>query len=298
MNTWFLNGDALINNINNLSLPDNCCTLWPIGQVGYFIKYRNTTILIDPVLTPITDSSGKSQLHFEAPFSPESPFSVDAVFCTHDHLDHLNPDTIARIAASHTKAKFYVPAPALQTESSLFAPFIDRVTGIRQGETLNIAENCSVTGIEAAHNLVLPTSIDTDIPATTYYYYESDSSGNANALGYVFHFGKLTIFHAGDTVATDRLVRDVRKCGSITLSLLPINGRDWIREKTLIGNMSPLEAALFADQINSETVIPTHYDMFIGNEEDPMIFEHYMNLKCPGRAYHRPRLGEPFILYR
>lgn len=298
MHSWFLSGDALISSINKLSLPDNCCALWPIGQVGFFLKYQNTTILIDPVLTPITDSAGKSQLYFEAPFSPEAPFSVDAVFCTHDHLDHLNPDTIARIAASHPETRFYVPAPALQSQHALFEPFIQRVTGIRQGETLNFGNNCNVTGIEAAHNLVLPASKDADKPATTYYYYDSDNNGNAKALGYFFRFGDLTLFHAGDTVATDRLVQAVRKCGPVTLSLLPINGRDWLRENTLIGNMTPLEAVLFADQIDTEAVIPTHYDMFIGNEEDPMIFEHYMNLKCPGRACHRPHLGEPFILYR
>lgn len=280
MKNWYLSGDALINSINSLSLPDTCCALWPIGQVGFFFKYKATTILIDPVLTPVTDDNGVSCLHFEAPFSPEACFHVDAVFCTHDHLDHLNPETISRLAAAHPEAKFYIPKAVVPDRKDLFAFCSDRVLGLAQDETISISEDCSVTAVAAAHD-----------------HYDADENGNEKALGYVFHFGKISIFHAGDTLATDKLVSDVKNCGPITLSLLPINGRDWIREgRGIIGNMTPLEAALFAGMISSEMVIPTHYDMWKGNEESPSVFAHYMDLKCPDIAYHVPKLGEPFIL--
>lgn len=282
MKKWFLSGDALINNINTLSLPDSCCALWPIGQVGFFFKYKSTTILIDPVLTPVTDENGVSCLHFEAPFSPEANVQIDAVFCTHNHMDHLNADTISRIAAAHPDTKFYIPKAVISETEEIFAGCKDRVIGLTQGETVSVSGDVSVTAVAAAHDR-----------------YETDEEGNEKALGYVFHFGKINIFHAGDTVATDRLVADVKNCGPITLSLLPINGRDWIRESNnIIGNMNSQEAALFADLIDSEVVIPTHYDMWIGNEESTSIFAHYMDLKYPDRAYHFVKLGEPFILYR
>ena len=92
-------------------------------------------------------------------------------------------------------------------------------------------------------------------------------------LAMFFIMGDITILHCGDAVATDRLVTDVCKAGPIHLAFLPINGRDWVREsRDIIGNMTPQEAALFAKEIDCTTVIPTHYDMMCGNEENPLLF--------------------------
>ena len=67
--------------------------------------------------------------HFEPPFSADANFSVDAVFCTHNHLDHFQPDTICKLAASHPNVKFFVPAGILDEIQECIASFSDRVTG-------------------------------------------------------------------------------------------------------------------------------------------------------------------------
>ena len=64
------------------------------------------------------------------------------------------------------------------------------------------------------------------------------------------------------------------------LHFLPINGRDWVREsRDIIGNMTPQEAALFAKEIDCTTVIPTHYDMMRGNEENPLLFAYIWSIR-------------------
>lgn len=282
MRDWFRKGTDLINDLRTVNPPENCAAIWHIGQCGIFLKYQGKVILIDPVLTPILDENGKSCKHFEAPFSPDAPFPVDAVFCTHNHLDHLNEETVCQIAAAHPQTKFYIPQGVMAETASVTATFSKRVQGLRQDQTCELFPGISVTAVAAAHD-----------------HYETDTDGNEKALGFLFHFGKLNFFHAGDTLATDRLVNEVSACGKIHAAFVPINGRDWVREgNNIIGNMTPQEAALFADLISCDTVFPLHYDMMLGNEENPLIFAQYMRDRYPLRPYHFLQLGEPFLFWR
>lgn len=282
MTNWYCEGNDLIESMKQLHAPETCAAIWSIGQCGIFVKYRDSLLLIDPVLTPINDADGTSRKHFEAPFLPSDDFPVDVVLCTHNHLDHFNPDTIRGIAASHPNTRFIIPAGVLQETASVCESFHTRVTGIRQGETITWTDDISVSAVAAAHD-----------------HYQSDDHGNEKALGYILHLGNINLFHAGDTLATSRLVREVNANGPIHIAFLPINGRDWIREENdIIGNMTPQEAALFAEQIQCDTVIPTHYDMMLGNEENPLIFAQYMRERYPDRLYHILKPGEPFLYYR
>lgn len=67
-----------------------------IGQGGYVIKSNNTEIIVDPYLSDIVGLlHGRPRL-YPAPFSAES-ITADAVICTHDHLDHLDPEAIEKM---------------------------------------------------------------------------------------------------------------------------------------------------------------------------------------------------------
>ena len=276
---WFCSGETLIRALNELETTSHSIAVWRIGQCGVFLKYAGKILLINPVLEPIYNAEGVCRTHFAPPFSADAEFPVDAVFCTHNHLDHFQPDTIRRLAASHPQVPFFVPAGILDEISDVIAPFADRVTGLRQGESRDLFPEISVTAVAVPHDV-----------------YRTDAAGNEKALGYAFHLGKITVFHCGDAVATERLVADVRALRPVHLAFLPINGRDWVREShNIIGNMTPQEAALFAQEIDCQTVIPTHYDMMRGNEEDPLIFAHYMEQTQSDHAWHILRIGEPYL---
>ena len=110
---WFYRGNALIHSLSEQETTSHSVAVWRIGQCGVFLKYNGKIILIDPVLEPIYGTDGVCRTHFEPPFSADANFSVDAVFCTHNHLDHFQPDTICKLAASHPNVKFFVPAGIL-----------------------------------------------------------------------------------------------------------------------------------------------------------------------------------------
>src|SRR5205814_417386 len=88
---------------------------------------------------------------------------------------------------------------------------------------------------------------------------EQTPKGGYLYLGYVFHFGPLTVYHSGDTVLYDGLVERLKPL-NIDLALLPINGRS--PERRVAGNLNGKEAAWLAKEIGAKLVIPCHYDMF------------------------------------
>lgn len=67
-----------------------------LGQSGYIIKTENTEIMIDPYLSDSVNRIAGRPRMLPIPINPEN-ISCDVVICTHNHLDHLDPDTIKYI---------------------------------------------------------------------------------------------------------------------------------------------------------------------------------------------------------
>jgi len=64
-----------------------------IGQSGYLLDDGKSRILLDPYLSDVVNRVANRPRMVEAPFLAKD-FSGDAVICTHDHLDHLDPEAI------------------------------------------------------------------------------------------------------------------------------------------------------------------------------------------------------------
>lgn len=67
-----------------------------IGQSGYILKTDKTELIIDPYLSDIVNKVANRPRLVEPPVQPED-IRADAVICTHDHLDHLDPDAIMQM---------------------------------------------------------------------------------------------------------------------------------------------------------------------------------------------------------
>ncbi len=282
MRTWFQSGDALCQSINTFLPPDKSTAVWHIGQCGEIFKINHSVILVDPVLGPISDGNGLIRTEFAPPFSPNCSIPIHAVFCTHGHIDHLHPETISGIAKYHPETQFYFPAGIKEETRLLWKSFPDRVTFLRQGDRLTFLQTpaLSVAAVAQPHDT-----------------YQTDENGNMTALGYIFQFDGITVYHAGDTVVTSQLVQEILHLGPIDAAFLPINGRDWLREsQNIIGNMTPEEAALFAEAIQARIVFPTHHDLITGNLGNPSAFGPIMDRLYPNRPYHFLKPGEFYLL--
>ena len=74
-----------------------------LGQSGYILKSGNSEIIIDPYLSDSVNRVAGRPRTLPIPINPEN-ISCDAVICTHNHLDHLDPDTVERIKEN----QFYI----------------------------------------------------------------------------------------------------------------------------------------------------------------------------------------------
>lgn len=93
-----------------------------LGQSGYLLWDEDTAIAIDPYLS---DSVNRIAGRPRVPVIPIRPdeLMADVVICTHDHADHLDPDTVGQIAKA--KVTFYSPSDCIAHLEELGAMHIN-----------------------------------------------------------------------------------------------------------------------------------------------------------------------------
>ena len=234
--------------------------LWFLGQAGYIMKSCGTIVAIDPYLS---DSAGKvyPQLSRALPV-PIKPgeLEVDIYIVTHDHLDHLDPETIE--GYRHKESAVFV-APRLACKKLLSLGISrDNISRIDTGETGTI-RGVKITGIYTVPNA--PEVIDT--------------------AGYVLEFeNSRSVYHSSDTAFSPLLLEAV---GRAEVALVCINGK-W-------GNLSPREAAELAAKVAAKAAIPNHYDIMALNSENPKTFEYEMRRQNPDIPVKILSIMEPFV---
>ena len=67
-----------------------------LGQSGYVISVGDTTVILDPYLSDSVNRVAGRPRTLPVPLDPRE-IKCDAVICTHNHLDHLDPDTVDKI---------------------------------------------------------------------------------------------------------------------------------------------------------------------------------------------------------
>ena len=246
--------NALIREINEAQVEPGKLNIWWIGQEGYVFKSSTQIVYIDPYLSTYAEriTKGKPNEHVRinpAPMKPEDVTHADIVFCTHDHADHIDPESIPIIAAQSPGACFVVPEFARETMRS-FGIDDHRIHTMKGDDELRL-NDIHVYAVPAKHE-----QFDRD-PQKGYPY-----------LSYVIKIEGMTVLHAGDSIAYDGQVERLKK-HKIDLAFVPINGRDDFRHKLdFEGNFTCEEAIQFALDINAGWTIPMHYDMFTINTAD------------------------------
>ena len=73
------------------------------------------------------------------------------------------------------------------------------------------------------------------------------------------------MYHAGDSLVYDGQAALLRGLG-VSVVLLPVNGRDYFRERRgIVGNMDATEAAGLAAEAGVELAVPMHHEAVPGN---------------------------------
>jgi L-ascorbate 6-phosphate lactonase len=226
--------------------------LWWLGQSGFGLRGNGGTLLVDPFLADHPD-------RLVAPtFRPEQAGGLDAVVVTHDHLDHLDEESLPGLAEASPAAMFVVPEPLVERLTRVGIP-AERVLGAQPDRAVEL-DGLTIHPVPASHG---------DEPADAYGFGRERSGGLYRYLGYVIDLGGVRVYHAGDTIPYDGI--EDRLCVlRPDVALLPINGRDAEREaQGIVGNLDEEEAARLAAAIGADLLVPMHYDMFAANPGSP-----------------------------
>jgi L-ascorbate metabolism protein UlaG (beta-lactamase superfamily) len=278
---WYKKGDALAAEIAESRNAPGTAFFWYLGQMGLVAKINNVVCCFDVILNEFKGPDGVSTRVYPPPFPADTVLAADYFFCTHNHIDHLDPGTVFPLAKANPRITFVVPMPH---RKALIDGGIDpsRVIGAQDGVELALSGGLSVTAVAAAHAV-----------------YEQDAAGDYLCLGFVLSGGGFRVYHAGDTMVTPQLVDALKALGPLDAAMLPINGADWERTSLdVIGNMSPLDAAKLCRAVPVDLAIPGHYDLFAMNSETPAAFAACMYSICPEKRHHTFALGERYCFIK
>ncbi len=262
-----LQGEALISEISGSEVAPGSGWFWWHGQHSFVLKLGSTVLYIDPYLSPNPDRQTPPLV------TPEQVTHADLVLCTHDHADHIDPFALAGIARASPRALFVAPRPHRQRMLDIGIP-ADRLRLLNHDETAALPGGIRVTAVKAKHE----------------FFYETPDG--FPYLGYVIEGNGVTAYHSGDTVLYEGLCTYLRRW-KLDVAFLPINGRDATRYRAgCIGNMTYQEAVDLAGELQVGLAVPSHWDMFAMNSEDPAKFVDYLDAKYPGAKCWVGRAGE------
>lgn len=160
-----------------------------LGQSGYILKSEHSEIIIDPYLSDsVNRVAGRPRL-LPIPLKPED-ISCDAVICTHDHLDHLDPDTVSLI---DSKQLFITTNGGREKLKSLDK---ENVIALNEGEHVNVGD-FEITAVFADHTV--------------------------EAFGLIVRAEGKTLYFSGDTLYNEKLF-DIAKF-SPDVTFICINGK-------------------------------------------------------------------------
>jgi L-ascorbate 6-phosphate lactonase len=270
--------ETSIERLTNVPLHDGAAALSWFGQASFAARGGGLTVLFDPFLSPYN-----GRLH-DSPLAPEEAVGINIVFCSHEHVDHLDVTSIGAIANASPEAVFVVPSPIVDMVTEAGVP-ADRVVGLQPDGTTEIG-GLTVRAVRACHGVTMDDA---------YGFGDTISGGLVRFLGFVVDLGGVRIYHAGDTIHFDGMEDTLTEL-EIDVALLPINGRDAEREgRGIVGNLDHREAAWLGSRIGAGLLVPMHYDLFARNLGFPGALVETVGREFPEVPVLVPARDVPFV---
>lgn len=250
-------GDAFLADVVAARQRPDQLHLWWLGQSGFLVQWQGRHLLFDPYLS---DSLTRKYAATDKPhvrmtervIAPERLDFVDVVTSSHNHTDHLDPETLLPLAGANHKLVMVCPEANRVTVRERSGLPDERIVGLSAGQGMMTGPGFEFHAVPAAHEAL-----------------DTDKLGRHIYLGFVVKLGPWTLYHSGDTVLFPGMADALRPFG-VDLALLPINGR--APERRVSGNLWGGEAAQLAAAIGARCVVPCHYEMFHFNTASPAEF--------------------------
>ena len=177
------------------------------------------------------------------PFKIDKPYKdADYVFCTHSHYDHFSPEDIEKVKKDNTV--FIVTEDIKEKAETLYGK--ENVFAVEPDNIYYINGLCFKTT----------------------YAYNIDKAFHPKEnkwVGYMIEIKHKKYYIAGDTDNIEE-IQDI-ECD---IALLPIGGTY---------TMDYQEAAILANRIKADIIIPTHYGCIVGEKDDGEKFKELIKNK-------------------
>lgn len=218
--------------------PRSLAVFW-LGQAGFAFKTpEGRLVYADAYLTDyvqrVLPEYGQGFKRLMPKVIEVDEVEADFVVSTHSHQDHLDVDALPGLLKK--PRVHFIGSPDCQKYYAEAGVPDNRFTIMHRGETLHLAD-FTLTGVAADHGDLAP-----------------------DALGALFNFGGIKVWHLGDTGYRPDLWQDIFAQG-IDIVLPPINGA--------FGNLNGVEAAKVAEAAHAKVVIPCHFWMFAQHLGNP-----------------------------
>jgi L-ascorbate metabolism protein UlaG (beta-lactamase superfamily) len=205
-------------------LSEFCKKISWFGQSTIRIKTDSLTIYLDP-------------------FRIQQAEAADIILITHDHHDHFDPPSIAKLATDRTI--IVMPSSCRESYQEIK---VKNIRYLSPGEITNIGK-IAVKAVPAYN-----------IKKAKYH------PKSKNYLGYVLNIGGIRIYHAGDT----ERIPEMKKF-QCDIACLPL-GQTYTMS-------SVQEAADAALDVKARIAIPIHYGLYEGSNEDAVKFRELLKDK-------------------
>ena len=231
--------------------------IWYLGCNGFALKADDgTTLFVDPYLG--TGDPPRTVRMVPVPFDPEDVGPVDAVLATHEHSDHVHGESTAPILAD-SDAPFYAPDDSLAVAHEAgwedrWDLNTDQYVEVEEGDTFELGS--LTVNVEPAND-----------PDATH------------PVAYVFEHDAGTFVHGGD--ARPGAFESVGETYDIDVGALAFGSAGKIRDKQ---TREPKYTKWYNDEneiieaateLQLETLVPTHWDMWKGLNADPAVLHHH-----------------------
>ncbi|ACV48604.1 MULTISPECIES: MBL fold metallo-hydrolase [Halomicrobium] len=250
-------GDWLVRAVEDAD-PDGLA-IWYLGCNGFVLKSSGGSVVyVDPYLG-IGDPPRTVRM-IPVPFDPDDVREADAVLATHEHTDHTHGPSQAPILAG-TGATFYgtdASHDVVSAENWTETWDVDdeQLREIGEGDTFEVGD--LTVHVEPANDP------DADHP-----------------VSYVFEHDAGTFFHGGDArpgafeSVGESYDIDVGVLAFGTVGMIPDKETrepertKWYNDENMI-----VEAA---NELQLETLVPTHWDMWKGMTTEPTVLHNHVN---------------------
>jgi L-ascorbate 6-phosphate lactonase len=249
----------LAGEIAGFKTPCQSVRLWWLGQAGFVFKTpAGRIVYVDPYLSDAVERLHGFKRLSLSPIAAEN-VKADLVVLSHEHTDHLDPDTLPVIAANNPACRFAAPK------------------GCRQ--------ELKKAGIGARSRIKLAPGKQYDLDGVVVHAVSADHGDfSPTALSLLLDFEGVHVLYTGDTSWRPELIKPLVNLG-VDVLLPCINGT--------FGNMNHMDAARLVEQAAPRFAIPCHFWTFAEQGAgDPAGFIHACRQFAPAVKSLLLRPGE------